>query len=78
MAEFLYAEPRKRSEVPFYVRELGPDELHPTLDGVRAAFMVCNARGEDLNEWMTAEQLRKESKRISRAILHEKRVLVPV
>lgn len=78
MSEFLYAEPRRRSEQPFYVRVLDADEDHPTLDGKRAAFMVCDAGGRDLNEWMTDEQLRHESKRISRAILHDRHVLVPV
>lgn len=78
MAEFLYAEPRKRDEQPFYVRVLDGAEHHPTFDGKRAAFMVCDAGGRDLNEWMTDEQLRKTSKKISRAILHDRNVLVPV
>lgn len=77
-SEYLYVEPRKRSDDPFYVRVLGPDEHHPRIDGKRAAFMACNSRGEDLGEWMSESQLRKEGKKFSRAVLHAKRVLVPV
>jgi hypothetical protein len=79
MSEFLYAEPRKRAEDPFYVRVLDADEHHPAVDGKRAAFVLCDSSGHDLGEWMSVEQLRREAKKLSRAIpLEKQRVLVPV
>lgn len=80
MSEFLYVEPRRRGDLPFYVRVLDPDEHHPKVDGKRAAFAVCDAKGDDLNLWMSESKLRKESRKISRAILAETSapVLVPV
>lgn len=77
MPEYLYVVPRKREDDPFYVRALDADEHHPRVDGKRAAFMVCNTRGEDLGEWMSADQLRHEGRKISRAIPGPN-VLVPV
>lgn len=70
MAEYLYVEPWAH-ELPFFVRVPAG-----ALD--RGAYEVVDSAGVGKGEWLDAVTLRREGRRISRAVLSETTGLVPV